>query len=209
MSTSSPSAAPSHDPSAESGAKRRRLRKGTHSCWECKRRKMKCIFEPLANTCNGCWRRGCQCLTQEFPEVVSSTGPTLLSPSPDYRSEGTGRVQARFAPYTGHRNSFSNGATPTTPPMTVEPPRHLAFFTSSQVCLPAGLEMIDSADTALTRLAASTTTTICHPLLIHLKPNRASMRGCLASCMGLSLREKILKGYAQPAVTLLSCPMRS
>ena len=208
MSTSSPSAAPSHDPSAQFGAKRRRLRKGTHSCWECKRRKMKCIYEPLANTCNGCWRRGCQCLTQEFPDVASSMGNTLPSPSPDYGGEGMGRIQTRYTPYVGHENNFSNGITPTTPPMTAEPPRHLDFIIASQVRMPAILEMITLANTTLIRLAASTMT-VSHLLLIRQQPNKARMRGCLASCMDLSLRKKILKGYSQPAITLLSSPMRS
>lgn len=53
-------------------AKRRKVRKGTFSCWECKRRKMKCIFEPVAHCpngpCNGCRRRGLKCIGQEFPE---------------------------------------------------------------------------------------------------------------------------------------------
>ncbi|KAF2679049.1 hypothetical protein K458DRAFT_375445 [Lentithecium fluviatile CBS 122367] len=65
----SPRAAPSQ---AQSEAKRRKVRKGTHSCWECKRRKMKCIFDPVNNAiCNGCQRRGSQCVSQEFPEEIS------------------------------------------------------------------------------------------------------------------------------------------
>ncbi|KAE8345171.1 hypothetical protein BDV24DRAFT_160007 [Aspergillus arachidicola] len=39
-----PHVAQSHD--AFWQAKRRKVRKGTHSCWECKRRKMKCRFDP-------------------------------------------------------------------------------------------------------------------------------------------------------------------
>lgn len=53
-------------------SQRRKLRKGTRSCWECKRRKMRCIYPPLeATTCNGCRRRGSQCISQEFPEGVA------------------------------------------------------------------------------------------------------------------------------------------
>lgn len=49
--------------------KRRKLRKGTHSCWECKRRKMRCIFVPLdGSTCSACLRRGSQCVSQDLPE---------------------------------------------------------------------------------------------------------------------------------------------
>ncbi|THC92573.1 hypothetical protein EYZ11_007936 [Aspergillus tanneri] len=49
--------------------KRRKIRKGTSSCWECKRRKIRCTFGPtLDNICVGCQRRGTRCLSQEFPE---------------------------------------------------------------------------------------------------------------------------------------------
>lgn len=52
-------------------AKRQKLRKGTHSCWACKRRKMKCVFDPFDNTiCKPCQIRGSKCVSQEFPEDV-------------------------------------------------------------------------------------------------------------------------------------------
>jgi hypothetical protein len=51
------------------GAKRRKLRKGTRSCWECKRKKAKCYFESITNTtCVGCARRRVPCITQDLPE---------------------------------------------------------------------------------------------------------------------------------------------
>ncbi|KIY01401.1 uncharacterized protein Z520_02953 [Fonsecaea multimorphosa CBS 102226] len=64
---SPPSAPQTH---AELKARRRQLRRGTHSCWECKRRKMKCVFQPAVSStvCSGCRRRGSRCLSQEFPE---------------------------------------------------------------------------------------------------------------------------------------------
>ncbi|KAL4811309.1 hypothetical protein BDV18DRAFT_155915 [Aspergillus unguis] len=53
--------------------KRIKVRRGTRSCWECKRRKMKCVFErPDDAVCVGCHRRWTQCVSQEFPEQVSS-----------------------------------------------------------------------------------------------------------------------------------------
>ncbi|KAH8586191.1 hypothetical protein B0O99DRAFT_529202 [Bisporella sp. PMI_857] len=62
----------------ESEAKRRRLRKGTHSCWACKRRKVRCSFASLetdgigtgaaTGTCLNCQRRGTKCISQELPE---------------------------------------------------------------------------------------------------------------------------------------------
>ncbi|KAL2820185.1 hypothetical protein BDW59DRAFT_151021 [Aspergillus cavernicola] len=81
-----PHVAPSHD--AYGQAKRRKVRKGTHSCWECKRRKMKCRFDPriVSASCNGCRRRGSPCISQEFPEdfenVLMSIGSTSSDGTP-------------------------------------------------------------------------------------------------------------------------------
>lgn len=56
----------------ESEAKRRRLRKGTHSCWACKRRKVRCTFASETDgTCITCRRRGTRCISQELPEDLS------------------------------------------------------------------------------------------------------------------------------------------
>lgn len=53
--------------------KRRKVRKGTRSCWECRRRKMKCIFSSPADTiCVSCKRRGAKCVDQQFPEHIST-----------------------------------------------------------------------------------------------------------------------------------------
>jgi hypothetical protein len=58
----------------EPDAKRRKLRKGTRSCWECKRRKVRCCFDaPSDEICVACRRRGTHCVSQEFPEEVSQT----------------------------------------------------------------------------------------------------------------------------------------
>lgn len=57
--------------------KKRKVRRGTRSCWECRRRKMKCIFaSPAENSCTRCQRRGAKCIGQEFPEQIS---PSLNS----------------------------------------------------------------------------------------------------------------------------------
>ncbi|KAL5340614.1 hypothetical protein BJX70DRAFT_102110 [Aspergillus crustosus] len=102
------SALQSHD--AHGQAKRRKVRKGTHSCWECKRRKMKCRFDPrIASTsCNGCRRRGSPCISQEFPEgledVLSSDGRTR----PVMPCEATDRVPTpQYSPTTRHDTSQS------------------------------------------------------------------------------------------------------
>ncbi|GES65078.1 C6 zinc finger domain protein [Aspergillus terreus] len=52
--------------------KRRRVRKGTRSCWECKRRKIRCLFaRPDDATCIGCQHRRSPCVGQDMPEDLS------------------------------------------------------------------------------------------------------------------------------------------
>ncbi|CAK7223443.1 hypothetical protein SBRCBS47491_005207 [Sporothrix bragantina] len=59
------------DPSPE--PKRRKVRKGTHTCWECKRRKVRCTFaNPGDAVCIGCTKRCLPCVSQEFPEDQST-----------------------------------------------------------------------------------------------------------------------------------------
>ncbi|RGP71325.1 transcription factor [Fusarium sporotrichioides] len=48
--------------------KRRKLRKGTQSCWECKRRKAKCIYSDHLGICDSCKRRGTDCVSQDVQE---------------------------------------------------------------------------------------------------------------------------------------------
>ncbi|KAL5358546.1 hypothetical protein BJX96DRAFT_183012 [Aspergillus floccosus] len=69
---------------------RRKVRKGTHSCWECKRRKMKCRFDPriASASCNGCRRRGSPCISQEYPEDLAYI-PMGIGSS---QSDGTARA---------------------------------------------------------------------------------------------------------------------
>ncbi|KAF2259087.1 hypothetical protein CC78DRAFT_476397 [Lojkania enalia] len=58
-------------------AKRRKVRKGTRSCWECKRRKVRCSFAtPSDEVCVPCCRRGATCISQEFPEDLVQTEST-------------------------------------------------------------------------------------------------------------------------------------
>lgn len=54
-------------------AKRRKLRKGTFSCWECKRRKTRCEFQPASSpVCVSCKCRKLPCISQEFPEPADN-----------------------------------------------------------------------------------------------------------------------------------------
>ncbi|PYI14276.1 hypothetical protein BO99DRAFT_25987 [Aspergillus violaceofuscus CBS 115571] len=69
----------------ESAAKRRKVRKGTHCCRECRRRKVKCLLaSPDDDSCTACSRRGTKCVSQfdrTSSELLLTPG---LSPTSDY-----------------------------------------------------------------------------------------------------------------------------
>ena len=51
------------------GLERRKVRKGTTSCWNCKRRKVRCIFASETDkTRSNCQRRRAECVTQDLPD---------------------------------------------------------------------------------------------------------------------------------------------
>ncbi|KAF3138319.1 hypothetical protein TWF569_008815 [Orbilia oligospora] len=52
--------------------KRRKVRKGTQSCWECKRRKTRCTFATSQNSvCDGCKSRRTRCIGQEYEDEAA------------------------------------------------------------------------------------------------------------------------------------------
>lgn len=52
------------------GPPRKKMRKGTKSCIECRRRKIKCTFEPgRTSICNECFARGSTCIDQEHADA--------------------------------------------------------------------------------------------------------------------------------------------
>ncbi|KAJ5587342.1 uncharacterized protein N7459_003107 [Penicillium hispanicum] len=51
--------------------RRKRVRKGTKSCWECKRRKVKCIPSEDLSICVSCLERATPCLRQEYVDDQS------------------------------------------------------------------------------------------------------------------------------------------
>ncbi|KAJ9157271.1 Fungal transcriptional regulatory protein, N-terminal [Pleurostoma richardsiae] len=61
------SASTSPRPENGEAASKRKLRKGTRSCWECKRRKIRCFYASSRDPiCVSCTRRGTSCISQEF-----------------------------------------------------------------------------------------------------------------------------------------------
>ncbi|KAF7925205.1 hypothetical protein BELL_0270g00040 [Botrytis elliptica] len=64
---------------AEDEHRKKRVRKGTKSCWECKRRKVKCqLSSENVSVCSGCLSRGTTCISQEYPEEHDSSGGPQL-----------------------------------------------------------------------------------------------------------------------------------
>lgn len=47
---------------------RKKVRKGTSSCWECKHRKVRCTVSENDTSCRECLTRGSACHSQDLPE---------------------------------------------------------------------------------------------------------------------------------------------
>ncbi|OAA63635.1 Zn(2)-C6 fungal-type DNA-binding domain protein [Niveomyces insectorum RCEF 264] len=61
-------------PGSDRTAKRRKVRKGTRSCWDCKHRKVRCTFASAEDAvCSNCRRRGAVCVSQDLPEELAPT----------------------------------------------------------------------------------------------------------------------------------------
>ncbi|EGX88125.1 C6 zinc finger domain protein [Cordyceps militaris CM01] len=66
-------------PNPPGAVTRRKLRKGTRSCWACKHRKTSCVFvSPQDSACKGCQRRRLPCISQDVPEeeAIAAAGGT-------------------------------------------------------------------------------------------------------------------------------------
>jgi len=90
-------------------AKQSKVRKGTHSCRECKRRKVKCIFASSSDVvCTMCSRRGSRCtsqwVTSDTDEISQSTTYANVTFVADSASPGLAinSTQRQPGPHTGH-----------------------------------------------------------------------------------------------------------
>jgi hypothetical protein len=72
----------------QSDPTRRKCRKGTQSCWACKKRKVRCIFASTDAICDRCKIKNIACISQDFPDEPGSVN----SNSPLH--ERLGRVEA-------------------------------------------------------------------------------------------------------------------
>lgn len=133
-----------------SSAKRRKTRKGTRSCWACKRRKEKCVFNqdmPAHDAvCLGCQRRGTRCVSQDLPDDLTSPPngarqmadrlvrvenlvQTLLHqmgdddvPTTSALRNGGNAILTPAPTETGHPSSTTIQSTPTTTPIGLDRP---------------------------------------------------------------------------------------
>jgi hypothetical protein len=129
----------------QSEVKRRKLRKGTHSCWECKRRKMRCIFDPLANVniCNGCKRRGSPCVSQEYPEEVSTDvgkgynkAGGIMRVETLYAGDGSARYDEGISATPSEDGRRGDNGIPTPVSTISESSQYLAFYKAALVRTP-------------------------------------------------------------------------
>ncbi|KAL1969316.1 hypothetical protein VTN77DRAFT_9508 [Rasamsonia byssochlamydoides] len=65
------------------GPPRKKMRKGTKSCTECRRRKIRCTFDPgRPNVCNECHSRGSMCIDQEYGTLAPNVSGVLPGDQP-------------------------------------------------------------------------------------------------------------------------------
>ncbi|KUM63495.1 hypothetical protein ACN42_g3570 [Penicillium freii] len=186
-------------------AKRQKLRKGTHSCWACKRRKMKCVFDPFDNTiCKPCQIRGSKCVSQEFPEDVWT---------PDTRTGGgnidtdQGRTPL-MSSEDGKRSSYGI-LTPTSTILTTS--ASLDFYRSPQVCFqyPTAirLSLIPCLSNYRPKVVSFLITLESRKLKYQFRIT--NMRGFRGSYMNHCPHEKSPRGYVKLGVIPLFSRMKS
>ncbi|OIW29240.1 hypothetical protein CONLIGDRAFT_411750 [Coniochaeta ligniaria NRRL 30616] len=105
----------------EAEIRRRKVRKGTHSCWECRRRKIKCQYDSSSDTvCLPCQARGSQCQSQEYVDESKTIPP------PDRRlAQRLGRLEEMMEKLMDHikpENSAAGSSMSRTASASPSPP---------------------------------------------------------------------------------------
>ncbi|KAK4642758.1 hypothetical protein QC761_400430 [Podospora bellae-mahoneyi] len=102
-----------------SDARRRKVRKGTHSCWECRRRKIRCQFGKQDDTvCLPCQARGSVCRSQEFvdaqpPQLPDRRLAQRLARLEDLVAKVVDRVMPETGSGTSSAQDHSQASSPT------------------------------------------------------------------------------------------------
>ncbi|KAJ1326764.1 RNA polymerase II-specific transcription factor-like protein [Microdochium nivale] len=108
----------------DTAAKRRKVRKGTRSCWECRRRKIRCTFRAGDDTtCDGCRARSTGCISQQFDEAASPDPPdSPLAQRLSRVEDLLERLADQVLPGgSQNRGNITFGATAASSPLTAEP----------------------------------------------------------------------------------------
>ena len=186
-------------------AKRQKLRKGTHSCWECKRRKMKCVFDPLSNTiCKPCEIRGSKCVSQEFPEDFWI---------PDTRTGG-GNIdtdQGQTPLTSGENGKRSSYGIPTPASAIISTSASLDLSQLSQVCFkdPTAIRLLVIPCLSNHRPKIVSFLITLESEKLKYQSHITNMRGFHGSYMNHCPQKKISRGYVKPGVIPSFSPMKS
>lgn len=89
---------------------RKRMRKGTHCCKECRQRKVRCVVESGSSKCNECIARGYQCNEQEH-HTVSAASSAERKRSTRQRVNDLEVMLDRMAYYAEFRDAPQNART--------------------------------------------------------------------------------------------------
>ena len=98
------------------GPPRKKMRKGTKSCLECRRRKIKCTFEPGSTAvCKECYARGSTCIDQEHGDLqavnpVAATDQTYSLRERVTQLEGLVKEVLNRLPYGGDGSSSASSS---------------------------------------------------------------------------------------------------
>jgi hypothetical protein len=85
--------------------KRRKVRRGTQNCWECRRRKIRCTYAvPTDSVCDGCKSRRLRCISQIFSEVTAEGTEAIAQAENLRRSTTEEEVLTRESAPTGLRS---------------------------------------------------------------------------------------------------------
>ncbi|PYI07760.1 hypothetical protein BO78DRAFT_366013 [Aspergillus sclerotiicarbonarius CBS 121057] len=88
----------------------RKLRKGTHSCWECRRRKVRCLFpSPNASICTPCSIRGSPCRSQDLVDSPPPQRERTHAQRLDRLEELMQRLVERILPDEGAARELRDG----------------------------------------------------------------------------------------------------
>lgn len=132
----------------ERKAKRKKLRKGTRSCWECKRKKIKCIFKSDGDVkCETCFRKGTNCVSQDLPDEAPAGGDQLHDRLGRVESLLTDLAEKVHGRYGSHKTWSFSGAGSVGPPTPISEPdshRSRASRVPLQVCVPQMLGLSHS-----------------------------------------------------------------